>query len=227
MGFWGFRHYIGIPLSVEDGTIQGKILAGDDLNVVVAVYEDIEGIETHLKEVNTLVTGQSRFKRAKMNYAKSKDQLIDYLSRSPHIVYLLGHGTDSKEHFPEFTVGPKDRTFMIKQVYFSDNKISWEQSHPLILLNGCHTGDVKPEQYFNFIEPMLGRYKASGVIGTEITIYPAMAIVFAHKFLEEFLGGEPAGRAVRDARLEVLKNYNPLGLVYNPFLSSGLTLEKK
>jgi hypothetical protein len=58
---------------------------------------------------------------------------------------------------------------------------------------------------------------AGAVIGTEITIFASLAYTFANAFLDAFIGNPSRiglGSALRAARLELLRRWNPLGLVY-------------
>ena len=86
---------------------------------------------------------------------------------------------------------------------------------------------VAPTQALEFTTPLVTYAKAAGVIGTEITIFEQLATVFAEDCLGRFVTGEPIGKAVRNARLKLLKEGNPLGLVYIPFGMSGLRMVDK
>lgn len=68
--------------------------------------------------------------------------------------------------------------------------------------------------------------RASGVVGTDITVFEPLASAFAERCLARFLAGEPLGRAVRLARLGLLQEGNPLALTYVPFALAGLHLAK-
>lgn len=113
----------------------------------------------------------------------------------------------------------------------SDEEISWPSNpRPLVFINGCHTTSLNPEIALNFVTPLVQEGVASGVIGTEITIFEPLAVKFAEECLKRFLGappfdaGMPIGDAVRGARLELLRLGNPLGLVYIPFVLAGLRM---
>ena len=71
-----------------------------------------------------------------------------------------------------------------------------------------------------FVEDAL----AAGVIGTEITVFEPLAQRFAETFLAQFATGVPLGRAIRMARLALLAEQNPLGLVYIPHAYAGLRM---
>jgi hypothetical protein len=51
-----------------------------------------------------------------------------------------------------------------------------------------------------------------------------LATAFAEECLRRFLDGAPIGEAVRDARLALLAQGNPLGLAYIPFVIASLRL---
>ena len=65
------------------------------------------------------------------------------------------------------------------------------------------------------------------MIGTEITIFESLAKAFAEECLRRFLNGDKIGDAVRGARLKLLKDGNPLGLVYIPYVIANLHLVRQ
>ena len=97
-------------------------------------------------------------------------------------------------------------------------------TRPLVFINGCHTTALTPDVPLEFVSLFLEMSEASAVIGTEITIFEPLAVAFAEAFLPRFLAGTPLGEAVRGARLALLKDGNPLGLVYIPYALAGLRL---
>jgi hypothetical protein len=80
-----------------------------------------------------------------------------------------------------------------------------------------------------FVSSFVENAGASGVIGTETTIFESLACDFAEECLGRFLGARgprvTVGEAVRLARLKLLKERNPLGLPYIPFAVASLRLE--
>jgi hypothetical protein len=108
-------------------------------------------------------------------------------------------------------------------VLFSE-RIHWTSPRPLVVINGCHTVAVEPEKVVEFVTALVGSAQASGVIGTEVTVFEPLATVFGLECLQRFFAGASIGDSVRDARLALLKQGNPLGLVYVPFARAGLRL---
>jgi hypothetical protein len=229
MGFWGFRHILGIPLSVKNDSPASRIPVTGDLNVVIATAESLDTGNVHFNEMTKRIktTSPDRFPNVIVNAkpAANPVELKGLLNQSPHIVYFFCHGITNTGGIPVLECGPGSKPFQIPPSYF-DGITSWGAVHPLVFINGCHTGDVKPEEFLEFITPLIVQGKAAGVVGTEIQIYDAMAACFADSCLSSFVGGKTIGEAVRDGRLAVLSTYNPLGLVYNPFISGGVKLEK-
>ena len=68
---------------------------------------------------------------------------------------------------------------------------------------------------------------ASGVIGTEVTVFEPLATKMAEAFIARLVAGADVGTALRDARRALLRGDppNPLGLVYIPFALATLKLE--
>jgi hypothetical protein len=94
-----------------------------------------------------------------------------------------------------------------------------------VFLNGCRTTALEPELAFSLVSAFIEDCCAAGVIGTEITIFEPLACDFAEECLHHFFVNKlRMGEAVRRARLALLRESNPLGLVYIPFVHAGLQL---
>lgn len=76
----------------------------------------------------------------------------------------------------------------------------------------------------DFVRVLLEDGAASGVTGTEITVFESLARAFSEEFLVRFLAGEPAGRAIYGG-LTLLKSGNPLVWVY-PYVMANLRVEE-
>jgi hypothetical protein len=75
----------------------------------------------------------------------------------------------------------------------------------------------------NFVSTFVGA-RASGVIGTEISIDQRVASPAMSSFLELFERGESAGHALRSMRWKLLMLGNVMGLSYTPYCSASLRL---
>lgn len=220
-GFWGYRHALGMPLSVG-GTddVAPTIAYQQEPRIDVCVSTDPNFTERpeHEKRLKTLHHPLG------WHYADTYQKTFEILRDrvQPHLVYFYCHG-GIEGKIPYLQVGPPNSTGITRDDLRTEG-IRWESTRPLVFINGCHTTALEPETAFNFVSAFVEVSAASGVIGTEITIFEPLARAFAEEMLQRFLSGMPAGEAVRRARLALLKKGNPLGLVYIPFTVASLQL---
>jgi hypothetical protein len=207
-----------MPLSVKNGPdVPPQITFQQDLRIAVGVATDLQFLHAHKQALQRL------WPRPRWDYADTRDEVFRVLKESPHLVYFYCHG-GLVRNLPYLQVGPKNDPGLIYQSNLHAYKIIWDMPQPLVFINGCHTTAVDPLQALEFISPLVTYSKCAGVLGTEVTIFEELATVFAEECLRRFLGGEPIGQAIRGARLKVLGEGNPLGLVYIPFVIASLRL---
>lgn len=230
-GFWGFRHAIGLPLSLgkrtTDAEFEPKLRYRNVPTMVVAVSTELADRVSHPQDIQSL---ESEWV-AERSWAvgDSYDVVLKLLANNkPHLVYFYCHGGVSERggsRAPYLQVGTAtDEKFVPDMV---GQEVHWQDPHPLVFINGCRTTALDADTVLGFVTTLIERSKACGVIGTEITVFEPLASAFATKFWELFLTGNLAiGEAIRLARLAMLQTGNPLGLVYTPFVFAGTTLEK-
>jgi hypothetical protein len=229
-GFWGFRHYLGTPLTVVDSLeteeqngvgrdVPPTIEVEGDLRVAVGVATNLVFTETHIDTLRHLRAGTN------LDYADNRKRVFEVLRGTPHVVYFYCHGGYAGSA-PYLQVGG-DSSQTIDPSNIRTYRIRWASPRPLVFINGCHTTSVSPLQALDFIKPFVTRARCAGVIGTEITIFEELATTFAEACLSRFYAGEGIGMAIRNARLTLLQEGNPLGLVYIPFVMAGLHLVAK
>jgi hypothetical protein len=217
-GFWGFRHIIEQPLSAYQERGDGsfdlilEIPKAEATSLLMAACEDFELLTSHKQDITSL---------GSVDYRDSLLAISGGLRRQDlRVVYFYCHGSRSESQKSWLVVG-KDERFYPRDLLAWD--IAWENCHPLVFINGCHTADVTPDDLIPFND-MLAYCRASGVIGTEISITERLASQFGLGFLKDFLQGTSAGEVIRRQRLRLLEKYNPLGLVYTPYCSADLHL---
>jgi hypothetical protein len=227
-GLWGFRHALGFPISVgaaevapADREIAARITytGAIELDAGIATDPGLTEWDRHEVELRRLRDDTS------WQVARTREATFALLRDGrPHVVYFYCHGGVANR-FPYLQVG--DATRGEGQIY-ADNlrseRISWKQQPPLVFINGCHTAALEPESAYQLVSGFVKLSSAAGVIGTEITIFEPLARAFAEEFLRRFLGGEPVGTAIRGARLRLLAQGNPLGLVYIPYAIASLQM---
>ena len=230
-GFWGFRHAIGLPISMgRDGAgdVATRIRYDTVPAIVVAVSTapDLQGRLSHQRELQAL---HEKWATQSWTLAETRESVLTSLSeRKPHLVYFYCHGgvtTANGSTTPYLSVGaPHEGPIVAQNV---GARVRWIDPRPLVFINGCHTTALDADSALDFVTSLVRRSRACGVIGTEITVFESLAGAFALSFWRILLRGEvPVGEAVRHARLELLQAGNPLGLVYTPFVFAGTRVER-
>src|SRR4029453_3216814 len=110
------------------------------------------------------------------------------------VFYFYCHGGVDGD-LPFLQVGPTDTD---EGLFGSDllaEDVLWKTPRPLIFINGCPTADVEPVLAHELVSAFVATSRASGVIGTEITVFVPLAQGFAQAFFTAFLPGHPAGAA--------------------------------
>jgi hypothetical protein len=220
-GFWGFRHDIGMPWSAASGPEMAKTITYTGEPQVDIAYYQFPSLGQHLEKLAALGFQAQR--------QEGRDQAIEmFKTTNPQLVYFYCHGVtikqDAQTSIPALMIGNANATGFFDTSNFRARRIRWPQARPLVMINGCHTTDISPDQALSFVQTFIEYVEAAGVIGTQITIFEPLAQRFAESFLQAFRAGQPLGRAIRTARLQLLAQRNPLGLVYQPFAYAGLKL---
>ncbi|MCA9975045.1 MAG: CHAT domain-containing protein [Anaerolineales bacterium] len=218
-GFWGFRHNLGMPLSIASAPdAPSSIPCPGAPEFTVGAYQGFQERAEHEKRLQALQNGLV------WHYASSRDDTLKELNQTkPHVVYFYCHGGVAN-NVPFILVG-KEGERGITRDNLDAFDIFWEEPRPLVFINGCHTTALEPEQAINLVSGFVESAYAAGVIGTEITIFEPIAVAFAEEFFARFVTQrQPVGEAIRGARLKMLEAANPLGLVYIPYVMPGLKL---
>ena len=217
-GFWGYRHPLGLPISaIGAPDVPPEIEIDGSPSFTLGVATDLVDQEAHATAIRALLDGN-------VGFADSFEELLAELKTgSAAVVYLYCHGGLDRGAWPYVRVGPEGEPVLTADILYSE-RIRWSAPRPLVFINGCRTVAVEPQKLVEFAGALVGSAHAAGVIGTEITVFEPMATVFGIECLKRFLRGARVGEAVRAARLALLAQGNPLGLVYVPFALAGLRL---
>lgn len=231
-GFWGFRHALGLPITLSEEKKQGEPIeqasdlkeplpAGQPLSLSLSFCDDpsFQYAKAHEEAMKGFAPAPA------LHIAKSRGAAIEMLKKqAPHAVYFYCHGGVTGTT-PFLQIGPTTYERLGRD-NLRKEKISWSKPRPLVFINGCHTTDLEPERAIDLVTGFVITSKASGVIGTEITIFEPLAVAFAQWFFQFFfIDKKSVGESIRLARLRILqKELNPLGLVYIPFAASTLRI---
>jgi hypothetical protein len=226
-GFWGYRHEIGVPLD----------LGGEHPGAATELNPRIPGGNAPVFVVGTTTDAHFRDRLAHLSrlqelhvpmdweLGEQRDVVLELLRMSsPHVVYFLCHGVE-KDGLPGLVVGDPDRPSAITPDNLAAYQIAWPLTRPLVVLNGCRTTALDPSRPINFVDTFLQDAHASGVLGTEISVFEPLACAFAEEVLARFVRDDVSlGRAVREARLTLLARGNPLGLAYVAYAPTELQM---
>ncbi|MGX1884777.1 hypothetical protein [Streptomyces sp. NPDC055287] len=224
-GFWGYRHEIGLPQStapVFEETPLAPPRGGhciqytDRPQCVVGISEDLAG--AHTEHVRSLYRGTILARR---------EELLTRLRGSsiPQLLYFFCHGEVINGN-PMLRVGDRS-TAPISWDHIADGRMHWPDSRPLVFLNGCRTAAVEPHHAMTFVKAFVHRARASGLIGTEIITYESLASEFADCVLHHFMENHSSiAYAMRAARLALLSQQNPLGLIYVAYAPPHLRMRQ-
>jgi hypothetical protein len=224
-GFWGYRHVLEEPASLPRGRTLptsiplssegGRVVVGRSLNLEERISE------AHIGRLRTSLPGFV------LSDCPSLSLLRDGLAPEElHALYFYCHGrrlTDEALDIPTIEIGDQDR---IRPSDVNAWFATWPSSHwsrvsPIVFINGCHTAELTPEAIVSFVDSFV-LTRASGVIGTEVSLGQAVAGEMAELVLAAIAAGVPVGEAIRNARLALLRKGNLMGLAYTPFCSSSL-----
>ena len=218
-GFWGYRYALGMPIATPAApTVATTISYTAAPDMIMAVSTD---------DAFTLRLGHERKLRqlwqGEWHHVTSRDKMLAmFKEQAAHLVYFYCHGGWVGPDVPALFVGEAGEAKFTRD-NLAAYAIRWPQ-RPLVFINGCHTAALRPTTVGDFATGFVEDAHAAGVIGTEITIFESLAKEFAEAFVPEFAKGTAVGEAVRLARLALLRQGNPLGLVYIPYALATLRL---
>ena len=223
-GFWGFRHYIEQPSSVEVGAEPPRWveLSSNSPAMVVGRSHNLDrGLsEAHLKKL-----GEARD-------CDSLEKMRDAFRNRIEILYFYTHGrrrslpgTTQQALYLELGAEPFEPEHIAAWRRSTARQMmeQWKGIAPLVFINGCHTAELTPELLVSFVD-VFAIAGAGGVIGTEITLEQGMAGMIAEQFFAAFLQAHTVAQALLRVRQYLLRRGNALGLAYTPFCSSHLAL---
>ncbi len=214
-GFWGFRQALGMPVVVSfvpppptELPFTGSIGLG------VAVYPEFDLWPGHRTKLEGLGPAWS------LGIADTYDATIALLHDRQEVIYFYCHGGETAKSVPYMLVGPDRSAPLVRPALRWKDPDRYRNPRSLVILNGCETTALEPDQAIEFVTSFVENIGAVGVIGTEITVFEELATAFGTSLLEYIGTGIEVGEAVRRARLSLLKQGNPLGLVYLPMVQS-------
>lgn len=219
-GFWGIRHGVSINPAHRSGQLRSTVPSGGKPVATLASTTDpaIEPYwDTHEVELKKMLDVPSVT-------SITAPPIFESLQNDESVLfYVLAH-VDCKPQYPRIWMseGP-------------DGAIDWstlnaahpslEDHQPVVFINACASAAMSPERLLNLIDEFF-LYGAGGAVGTEITVFVDFATVFAGAALRCYASGETLSQSLRRARIEGLRQMNPMGFAYLGFGLHDLRLER-
>lgn len=235
-GFWGWMHQIEQPLQQikptpvdsvpeslpardfsQDGVLLWK--SQQKLRCAVGVNQAFANDDMVCAQIQAVVPAQS----LEIDFSTDSSEILELIKDGGRqFYYFFCHGVIEDSNFKlDFSPG----TISSASLYPFD--INWpEQPKPLFILNGCQTTAITPELVHGFLEKLrlLG---ASGVVGTEIPVVVDLAAPVGSLLMYFMLTGSSIGEAFLKLRSQLLRQGNPLGLVYTYYAPADLHLHQE
>jgi hypothetical protein len=233
--FWGFKHLIEVPplqsSEVESGENKSGVRTHIAVNGSVSLIPGVNctfGSEiAHFKKLAELKTTMPLAPIEKQYTAAG---LKKKLASSPvHISYFFCHAAGGAGSFDSQVILEAPGTEKQESILWHEfaqllkGEKKWDPP-ALVFLNGCKTSNYSPEALSPFLKSFVDDLGASGLIGTEITVWDTFAAEMAYHFFRNFLNTEAAAISLSTARRILLSKNNPLGLVYTLYASADLQL---
>ncbi|WP_405062308.1 CHAT domain-containing protein [Kribbella sp. NBC_01505] len=231
-GFWGFRHLIEQPPSVRTGTLRSSIKVVEPARAAAARSLALNPALTaaHFTDLEACLAG-----RFELVHCADRPQLVAALS-DPQLplAYFYCHGRTEVQAdvvTPYLEIGTDTRIAPGSIGAWHEaggwGSSHWSETAPLVFINGCETAALQASDVVSFVDAFAGLH-AAGVVGTEIAVAQRVAGEIALRFYRHFVGtaGASVGTALHRTRIDLLRKGNITGLVYTPFCSADLTLER-
>jgi hypothetical protein len=227
--FWGYKHVIEQPLSAVDqlSSAPERVSTGGEFRLSVGITHDLHQPDSHFQALKASIPQAHLDPQVPADDREKVRQML----RAPKVVYFLCHGEkDNGQTY--ISIGEHDADPMhrvtpsqLKQWKRSSvNKSAWQQTHPLIFINGCGTADLRPGLAFDLVSAF-AELEASGVIGTEVSIQTTTAYPAALQILQRLAAGGKLCPTIREVRWDLLNHGDLLGLAYTPYGLAELHIE--
>ncbi|MGQ0678625.1 MAG: hypothetical protein ACT4OM_03025 [Actinomycetota bacterium] len=225
LGFWGFRFQIEQPLQHVSKTPSGQVpgeLAAESFNQsslilrpkrqkirVGAGAYPFPLVDRHRAELESI-------KNVSVEWESERPKVLNllYQPKGHHLIYFFCHGREVDEVAFALQVGPKeDPANTISPASIDRELVRWggENPQPLVVVIACESLAARPELAHDLFAK-LRRVKASGVLGTEISVGLRLGKDLGLSVMNSVAAGVSVGEALLQLRLDMLRRFNPLGL---------------
>lgn len=244
-GFWGLQHVIEqppSPLVRLDGAWQlqevvDRVETGPVPTLSVAVTHALGPAGIRRRDQHLRALGRSGRLRLAPREPVADRQTVRAALGDAELVYFLCHGEyDEAVKEVYLGIGLRDadarHRLYPRQVQgwaettAEPNLRRWRSRRPLVVVNGCHTTDLRPGELLNFVTAFTFA-GASGVVGTEVNVLVELATEVAEVLFERWTAPDPVpvGQAIQEMRWSLAAKGNLVGLAYTPWCRADLRLD--
>ncbi|HEX2091043.1 MAG TPA: CHAT domain-containing protein [Longimicrobiaceae bacterium] len=232
-GFWGFRYSLEQITSTDKPVSEVKVSTPSQVVVAETRYGvDARMLTNHVKELETLL--QAAFPGMELMEGKDKQTLRRLLGSDLPLVYFYCHGERVNSSDPNTYLGIGNREQITASDFIGwirswrkEGKRVWNNVRPLVFINACHSLEINPDTLVSYLDAFVGTARAAGVIGTEVKVSQNLAMEFAIAFFRYLTQDNwTVDRALRQVRLDFLRDGNLFGLLYTPYCWADLTLRR-
>jgi hypothetical protein len=226
-GFWGLGAVIE-QLPFKSRYLKAERINYDPLTIQLTVGPEIDDrlVDGHLLDLRGLpdmcVTDEHRRPNKKQLQEAWQMANMDLAYVLAHCKYRQDEGDNAVDRllwFKDYTVGPLDVGNWTRK--------RWRQRQPLVLLNTCHSVEHSSKTLTNFVDSFVSEGGASGVVGTETTLAPEVAVLAARELITALNMGATVGQAMRTMRWALVRRGNLMGLTYTPYSLANLRLRSE
>jgi hypothetical protein len=231
-GFWGLSCVIEQPPRVERDLESVVWSNEEELSFIVAPDTSLDSrlTERHLR----LLAGRLPERTVSLPPIATREQLREALTPAAmDVVYFYchsGYERRSTQGAPEnylnlgdYQIWPLDVQTWARTRWAAQH---WPTRHPLVILNGCHTTDMTSGTLNTFVSAFADHARASGVVGTEVTLEQGLAGWAMELMLAALARGATVGNAIREVRWAMLRRGNVMGFAYTPYCLANLVLRR-
>jgi hypothetical protein len=209
--FWGIRHGISINPAHRTGELRSTVESGAKPATTLATTTDQNVVpywQTHEASLKQILDVPSQT-------ATTAPPIFNSLESDKSVLlYVLAH-VDCKPDHPRIWMsdGP-DGAFDWSTLNAAQPSL--QEHQPVVFINACASAAMSPERLLSLIDEFF-LYRASGAVGTEISVFVDFATFFADVVLNRYAGGETLSQSLRRGRIEGLRHMNPMGFAYLGF----------
>jgi hypothetical protein len=226
-GFWGLAHQLECPPPTFTRQLPERTGERPPATLTVAVHPELTSgaWTTHSRALRAL-DGSSEVLADVANLRQSVLAGTDVLYFYCHGVRVERRGSSAPRPVLDLGRGGRLSPLTLNTWVSGRPPVRWDSRRPLVVLNGCHTGEALPDTPADLVAAFVDNVGAAGAIATEIAMEGALAATAMELFLDRLFNGLPVGLAMRAMRWALLARGNVLGLAYSPYCDARLSLPR-